>query len=221
MYCDNCHRQSPDNFVNCPYCSAPLKSGKRKKPQKFIKKKERNKPVSFKSAVIIIVAIAFVLAISAVVTGALTGSKPDKVVKTMVNATQTNDAELYYSLYDEQIKEYYKENFYYGDEETFNALTSPLGESRAFYTSKCGDNFTLKYKITDIEYLSEEHLELHNNSLTTLYNYNKLPEKTAILEIEVEAEGEEGSYKSVYADFYCSRINGKWYKMLVSPTTVA
>lgn len=214
MYCDNCHRQSPDNFVNCPYCSAPLKNNKRKKPQKFVKKKEIKKPVSFKTAVIITVIIAFLLAVSAVVTGVVTGSKPDIVVKTMVNAIETNDAKLYYSLYDEQIIEYYKENWYYGDEETFNAVTKPLQESRDFYTTKCGENFTLKYKITDVNYLTDESFEHCCDSLAVGYNYKKLPKKIALLNFEIEAKGDNGTYKSVYENFLCAQIGGDWYKMV-------
>lgn len=211
MYCDNCHRQSPDNFVNCPYCSAPLKNNKRKKPQKFTKKKERSKPVSFKTAVIITVAVAFVLAVSAVITGSITGSKPDKVIKTMVTAIETNDAKLYYSLYDEQIKAYYKENWYYGDEETFDAITKPLNESRDFYISKCGEDFSFKYKINDITYISEEALERANETLQVSFNYSRFPTKVAFLDFEIEAKGEKGTYKTVYDKLTCLQINGKWY----------
>lgn len=211
MYCDNCHRQSPDNFVNCPYCSAPLKNNKRKKPQKFTKKKEHRKPVSFKTAVIITVAVAFVLAIVAIVTGAITGAKPDKVIKTMVTAIEANDAKLYYSLYDEQIKEYYKENWYYGDEETFDAVTKPLNESRDFYISKCGEDFTLEYKINDITYISDEALEGANENLQASFNYTQFPTKVAFLDFEIEAKGEKGTYKTVYDKLTCLQINGKWY----------
>ena len=211
MYCDNCHRQSPDNFVNCPYCSAPLKNIKRKKPQKFTKKKEHKKPVSFKTAVIITSLVAFVLAVSAVVTGVITGSKPDKVVKTMVTAIETNDAKLYYSLYDEQIKSYYKENWYYGDEETFDAVTKPLNESRDFYISKCGEDFSLKYKITDITYIKEESIELVNENLQASFNYTVFPTKVAFLDFEIEAKGEKGAYKTVYEKLTCLQIGGKWY----------
>lgn len=210
MYCDNCHRQSPDNFVNCPYCSAPL-NNKRKKPQKFTKKKERRKPVSFKTFVIITVAVAFVLAVSAVIIGAITGAKPDKAIKTMVTAIETNDAKLYYSLYDEQIKEYYKENWYYGDEETFDAITKPLNESRDFYISKCGEGFSLNYKIKDITYISGEALETVNDTLQISFNYSKFPTKVAFMDFEIEAKGENGSYKTVYEKLVCLQINGKWY----------
>ncbi len=211
MYCDNCHRQSPDNFVNCPYCSAPLKTNKSKKPQKFTKKKELKKPVSFKTTVIIVVAIAFVLAVSAVVTGAITGSKPDKVIRTMVTAIESNDAKLYYSLYDEQIKEYYKDNWYYGDEETFDAVTKPLSESRDFYILKCGEDFSLDYKITDITYVTGDSLVSVNNSLQLSFNYSEFPTKVAFLDFEIEAKGEKGTYKSVYEKLVCLQIGGKWY----------
>ena len=211
MYCDNCHRQSPDNFVNCPYCSAPLNNTKRKKPQKFIKKKEHKKPFSFKTAVIIIVLVAFILAVSAVITGAITGSKPDKVVKTMVTAIENNDAKLYYTLYDEQIKEYYKENWYYGDEETFAAITKPLNDSRDFYISKCGEDFSLKYKITDVTYISEASVESVKDNLQASFNYSKIPTKVAFLSFEIEAKGEVGEYKTVYEKLICLQINGKWY----------
>lgn len=211
MYCDNCHRQSPDNFVNCPYCSAPLKNNRRKKPQKFTKKKEYKKLLSFKTTVIITVAVAFVLAVTAVVIGSITGSKPDKVIKTMVKAIETNDSRLYYSLYDEQIKSYYKENWYYGDEETFDAITKPLNESRAFYISKCGEDFSLDYKINDITYMSEEALESVKDTLQVSFNYSAFPTKVAFLDFEIEAKGESGSYKTVYEKLTCLQINGKWY----------
>ena len=211
MYCDNCHRQSPDNFVNCPYCSAPLKNNKKRKPQKFIKKKERQKPVSFKTVVIIAVLVAFVLAVSAVITGVITGSKPDKVVKTMVTAIQNNDAELYYTLYDEQIKEYYKENWYYGDEETFDAVTKPLRDSRDFYISKCGKDFSLKYRINNVTYIPEESIETVNETLQASFNYSGFAKKVAFLDFEIEAKGKNGSYKTVYEKLTCLQINGKWY----------
>ncbi len=211
MYCDNCHRQSPDNFVNCPYCSAPLKNNKHRKPKKFIKPKEKKKPVSFKTTVIISVVVALVLAVCAIVTGVLTGSKPSTTISKMVTAIETNDAKLYYSLYDEQIVEYYKENWYYGDAETFDAVTKPLSESRAFYTEKCGKDFTLDYKITDITYITEESLVSFNNSLEVSFNYSDLPSKAAFLNFEIEAKGEKGKYKSVYENFVCLQIGGNWY----------
>lgn len=211
MYCDNCHRQSPDNFVSCPYCSAPLKNHKRKKPQKFVKPKEKKNPISFKTTVIAVVAVAFVLAVSAIITGAFTGSKPSAAIKKMVTAIETNDSELYYSLYDDQIVEYYKENWYYGDEETFEAVTKPLQESRDFYTEKCGESFTLDYEITDVTYVTGDTLNSLNNSLEISFNYSKFPTKAAFLNFEIEAKGEKGTYKSVYESFVCLQIGGKWY----------
>lgn len=211
MYCDNCHRQSPDNFVNCPYCSAPLNRNTREKPHKFIKKKERRKPFSFKTTIIILVAVAFVLAMSAVVTGVITGSKPDKVIKTMISAIENNDAKLYYTLYDDQLKSYFKENWYYGDEETFDAITKPLKESQDFYISRCGENFSLDYDITGVTYLSEDAVKSVNESLRVSFNYSDFPSKVAFLDFEIEVKGERGSYKSVYEKLLCLQIDGRWY----------
>lgn len=215
MYCDNCHRQSPDNFVNCPYCSAPLKNGKRKKPQKFIRKKERKKTVSFKTTVIITAAVAFVLGVSAIITGIVTGSKPDTVVYKMVKAIQYDDAQLYYSLYDDQIIEYYKENWYFADDETFEAVTEPLRESREFYSVKCGEDFKLNYRITDITEISENELEEYKDYLVTSFEYKKSPSKMAYVDFEIESKGDLGEYKSVYKDFVCIKLDGKWY---IQPT---
>ena len=211
MYCDNCHRQSPDNFVNCPYCSAPLKNNKRKKPQKFVKPKEKKKPMSFKTTVLVAVAVAFALAVSAIAIGAFKGAKPSTAIKKMVTAIETNDSELYYSLYDSQIIEYYKENWYYGDEETFNAIIAPLQESREFYSEKCGEEFSLDYKITDVTYITDDALEELKNSLEISYNYSKFPTKAAFLKFEIEAKGDAGEYKSVYENFVCLQVGGKWY----------
>ena len=211
MYCDNCHRQSPDNFVNCPYCSAPLKSNKRRTTKKFEKSKPDKKTLPFKTTVIISVVVAFVLAISAIVTGVLTGTKPASAIDKMVKAIEFDDAGLYYSLYDDQIVKYYKENWYYGDAETFDAVTKPLLESREFYTEKCGADFTLKYKITDVSYITGEALVSFNNSLEIFFNYSEFPAKAAFLNFEIEAKGEKGSYKSVYENFVCLQIGGKWY----------
>lgn len=211
MYCDNCHRQSPDNFVNCPYCSAPLKNQKRKKPRKFVRKRELKKPVSFKTTVIITAGVAFLLTVSAIITGIVTGSKPDTVVKKMVNAIQNDDAQLYYSLYDDRIIEYYKENWYFADEETFEAVTEPLRESREFYSEKCGENFKLDCKITNITEISESELEEYKDYLATSFDYKKFPSKMARVDFEIEAKGDSGKYKSVYEDFVCIKLGGKWY----------
>ena len=158
-----------------------------------------------------LVVVAVVLAISAIITGVLTGSKPASAVDKMVTAIQKNDAKLYYSLYDKQIVDYYKENWYYGDAETFDAVTKPLVDSREFYTEKCGSDFSLDYKITEITYITGDSLVSFNNSLDVSFNYSEFPTKAAFLNFEIEAKGEKGTYKSVYENFVCLQIGGKWY----------
>ena len=106
MYCDKCHKQSPSNFVNCAYCGAKLESPDKKAPSKFVKKKKLNIKFSFKNCLIIVSVFAMVLVLAAIFTASFTGTKPENVVKNFVKSTQSNDSELYYSLYDNNIKRY-------------------------------------------------------------------------------------------------------------------
>lgn len=213
MYCDKCHKQSPDNFVTCAYCGAKLNSPKKKEPSKFIKKREFKFNFSFKNRIIALVIFAAVLVVVAVVTVSFTGSKPEKVVKNFVKATQTADKDLYYSLYDDNIKKYKKDNRYFGDDETYAQIVQPMEKSDVFYTEKCGEDYKLTYKVTSSQTLSDEDLSDFNDVLENGFGYVEFPSRVDILCIEVVAKGVKGEYKSVYNDFWCMKIKGRWYKI--------
>ena len=68
-----------------------------------------------------------------------------------------------------------------------------------------------RYKINDVMYLSDEALESVNETLQTSFNYSAFPKKVAFLDLEIEAKGEKGTYKTVYDKLTCLQINGKWY----------
>lgn len=212
MYCEKCHRRCPDNFVTCPYCSAKLKSEEIKQPTKFSKNKHQNKYITLKSLVAVAVAIAALLAVAAVVTVFFTGTKPETVVKTFTRALNRNDETLYFSMYDEQIAEFKKENRYYEDEETFAAMTEPLEQSVSFYKEQCGEDFRVSYSIAETEYFTEEQLESLNKQLSESYGYDVLPQKAANLKVEINVKGSEGTYKTVYDSFICIKFGRKWYK---------
>lgn len=212
MYCYKCHKRSPENFVNCAYCGAKLKPEKKKQPSVFIKKEKFRINVSFKTVVAILMIIAVLISVAAIFTATVTGSKPEKVVRGFVQSVQNQDDKLFYSLYDEGIKEYKKENRYYGEEETFNNMISPMVESDSFYKEKCGENYKLTYSINSFETLSADQLMLFNEMLEENFNYIKLPSRVDILNVEITAKGDKGEYKSVYNDFLCMKIKGKWYK---------
>lgn len=212
MYCDNCHRQCPENFVTCPYCSAKLDNGEKKKPVKFVKTGRFNKTVSLKTVFGILTAVASVLVVVAICIGFFTGTKPDTVVKKFTRAVSTHDENLYYSLYDEQIVSYKKDNRYYEDEETFSAFTEPLRESVAFYNDKCGEGFVADYSVVSVDYLTDEELEDLNDTLSDTYKYASLPKKAAKLRVEINVKGDKGSYKTVYDNFYCIKIGRNWYR---------
>lgn len=213
MYCQECHKQSPENFVNCAYCGAKLAPEKKKQPSFFLKKQKRGKKPSFKTVVIGLLVFAVLLSVAAIFTATVTGSKPEKTVRSFVKAIINENEKLYYSLYDEGIKEYKKENRYYGEEETLENMVSPMHESNSFYEEKCGEDYKLSYTIKSYETLSDEELAVFNEMLESEFSYIKLPTRVDVLNVEITAKGEKGEYTSVYNDFWCMKIKGKWYKV--------
>ncbi|MGN0525805.1 MAG: hypothetical protein ACI4IF_00020 [Acutalibacteraceae bacterium] len=180
-------------------------------PNKFIKPSKLKMP-GLKTIIIVTVIIASVLMVTAITVGALTGAKPQTVVKQFTDSIQNNDADLYYSLYSEETKEYCKNYWYYDDERTFENLTEGLEKSIEFYTEQCGENFKITYKINDIKYLEDEELESYVSNLSDSYGFKKLPTKVALLNFDVVVKGDKGEYTSVYDSFYCCKIGGKWYR---------
>lgn len=216
MYCNNCHRQCPDNFSSCPYCSNKLKTDKKKKTEAIESQKNKRFKISFKGKIIVISVVAFLLCIIAVTIGLLNGSKPEMLVKTMVLSVKNKDANTYYSLYDEQIKNYNKENWYFDDSETFSAMTEPLEKTIDFYTDKCGKDFTVRYEINEVIYIENEKFNEYCDVLEKSFSYRKLPTEIATVDFVIEVKGSEGEYTSVYDSFMCMKIGGKWYRIYSS-----
>ena len=212
MYCSKCQKQSPDNFTSCAYCGAPFKTKKRRTAQRF---KAKNKRLPFltsaKKSVFVVIAAA-VIVIASVVTGLLTGGKPDSVIKTAAEATVKNDAGLYCSIFDEYYTDYCKQNKYFADDETLAALSEPMVKSDEFYRAKCGENYTLNGKVRSVEYFSDSRLDELNSELALTYGYKKNISAAACLEVEMNAKGEKGVYTTVYKDYYCIKLGGRWFK---------
>ncbi len=213
MYCHECHKQSPDNFVNCAYCGAKLKPEKKKTPSHFVSKRKLKIKISFKTLIAVLLVFATVITVAAIFTATVTGSKPERVVKGFVRAVQSQDENLYYSLYDDGIKEYKKQNRYYADDETFNNMVAPLHESKDFYTSRCGENYKLSYSVESSRTLSETELAAFNKMLESQFSYINSASRVDVMSVEIHAKGKEGEYNSLYNDFWCMKIKGKWYKV--------
>lgn len=211
MYCHKCHKQSPENFVNCAYCGAKLKPPKKKEPSKFQNKRKIKIDISLRTLLKFLIVVAAVLAVLAIITSIFTASKPEKVVKDFVHSVDTYDKELYFSLYDDNLIKYKKENRYFGDEETFNQMVIPVDDSDSFYKEKCGENFKLKYEVKSSTSLTDEELEVFNKMLESDFNYIVFPSQVDILSVEIIAKGDKGEYKSIYNDFWCMKIKGRWY----------
>lgn len=212
MYCDNCHKQSPDNFKNCAYCGAELIQPKKPAPSRFVKKERKRSGVSVKVRVAAIIAVAAVIAVAAAVTASFTSSKPESVIKIMTAAIQGNNAEKYYTIYDDSYKAFKKDSAFYDDERTFEELTSPLCKSDDFYISRCGENYKLTFVIDSVDYFTAEELTEYCDYLSEYCGYTKLPKEAARVNFKVYAKGDSGEYESIYRDFCCHRLGSKWYK---------
>lgn len=213
LYCSKCHKQSPDNFINCVYCGEKLDTPKRKHKSKPVGRRELKIKLSFRTGVRVLLCFAAVLTVVALLTSTFVGSKPEKVVKSFVKAIQSADGDVYYNLYDDNIIRYKRENRYFGDEETYEQIVSPMVESDAFYKEKCGEDYKLTYTITANRTLSDEELEAFNEMLEGGFEYIETASRVDVLGIEVNAKGSLGEYKSVYSDFWCMRIKGQWYRV--------
>ena len=212
MYCDNCHKQSPDNFKTCAYCGAVLEQPKKPAPSRFVKKERKRTALTVKMRVAAAIAVAAVIVVAAAVTASLTSSKPESVIKKMTAAVRKNDAEKYYSLYDDTFTAYKKDNAFYDDERTFEELTAPLKKSDEFYTSQCGEDYKLTYVIDGVDYFTAEELAEYCDYLSEYCGYTKLPKEAASVSFRLHAKGEKGEYESVYRNFYCHKLGSKWYK---------
>lgn len=212
MYCSKCHKQSPDNFTSCAYCGAPFKHKKKPSARRFgVKEQKRSFLSSGKKSVAVVVFAAVIVLVSVGV-GIFTGAKPGSIVKKTVKAVQNGDEALYCSVYDDCYKEYCRQNIYFDDAAVSEALASPMNETDEFYTAECGEGYKLHGKVKSVDYLSESELEKLNAELTVNYGYTKEASKAAKLNVEITAEGPAGKYTSVYKDYVCIRLGGKWYR---------
>ncbi|MBE6751998.1 MAG: hypothetical protein E7556_05655 [Ruminococcaceae bacterium] len=212
MYCEKCNKQSPENFKHCAYCGAAFhKKKKEHKENVLINKIKSYRMPTMKSRVLSLITIAIVLSIAAIITGVLTGSKPDALVKTFTHSIEQNDEELFFTLFDEQIKSYNKEYLYFDDEVVLTEMTHAMRRSNEFYKLRCGEEFKLSYIVDSVVYIEDEELEEINELLVETYLYEKTANKGAKLSFTINAKGDSGEYQSIYNDIYAIRIGGKWY----------
>lgn len=213
MYCEKCHKQSPDNFINCAYCGAKLDSPKEKAPSRFVKKQTVKAKFSLKMVLAVLVGFAIALVVAAIFTSSFTASKPEKLIKSFVKSIRSADTDMYYALYDDNIKEYKLNNRYFAEDETFRQMVHPMLESHDFYTEKCGEDYNLTYNVQSVTALSDSELLLFKEILENNFSYVEFPSQVDIICVDVIAKGEKGTYTSRYNDFWCMKIKGRWYKV--------
>lgn len=219
MYCDKCHKQSPDNFERCVYCGAPLAEKKPPKPSRFAKSRKRLQPAVLRKRALFFAAAAALIAVAAIVTAAFTSSKPETVVRNIVRATESGNEDLYFDTYCDAFVRYQTEKVYFDEARTKEALTKPLRESDAFYRDKCGD-YRLSYHMLASRKVTDEELDAYRAYLREYCGFTKNPSAVTVVAFTVEAKGEKGSYTSEYRDFYCVRVGGRWYRSEKPTATV-
>lgn len=212
MYCSKCKKQSPDNFTICAYCGAKLKADTAKKHIIYKTDEKRIHLPRPKSIVATFIATAVIIALVSGIVGIATGGKPESVLKLISSATEEKNSEKYLGLYDEFYKEYEKENRYYSEDELKAALCEPLFESAGFYEKTCGEDFKIKYKQESIRYITGEELDAINEALLNDYGYYKACSKAAVIDFSLEVKGSLGEYTTVYKEYYCIKLSGRWYK---------
>ena len=146
-------------------------------------------------------------------TSLFTAIKPERVIKNFVKATQSADGDLYYSLYDDNVKKYKLNNRYFAEDETYEQMILPMKNSDAFYTQKCGEEYKLTYNIKSSSTLTEEQTAVFNDVLESNFSYIEFASRVDVICVDVIAKGDKGTYTSQYNDFWCMKIKGKWYKV--------
>lgn len=212
MYCSKCKKQSPDNFTICAYCGAKLKADAPKKHIIYKTDAKRIHLPGLKSFTATLIAVAVIIALISGIVGIATGGKPESVLKLLSSSIEEKNSEKYSELYDEFYKEYEKEYRYYSDDELNAALCEPLFESVRFYEKTCGEDFKIKYRQDSIRYITGEELDAINETLLNDYGYYKTCTKAAVIDFSLEVKGSLGEYTTVYKNFYCIKLSGKWYK---------
>ncbi len=211
MYCEKCKHQSPDNFTNCAYCGEKLVTLKEK--TKTAEKVERKfMLINKKSAVITAVTAVAIISVISIIVGIVSGKKPQSVIHNMTKAITENDEDMYFSLFDGEYLEYKKECIYFTDDELLKGITEPMYETDEFYKKECGDDYKIKCRFDSVSDVDEKGIKKINDYLTEMYGYKKSVTDAAVLNFSVIAKGEKGKYESVYRDFYCIKIGGKWYR---------
>lgn len=209
MYCENCHRENPDNFDTCIYCGTSLQPEKKAGFLRYrASLREKVTPIAvFTSFAALCALLALIFSSYAVISK----EHPEKVAFSYARCVENNDAYGYSLLLCEEYKSFKLKHVYYTQEELYKALKSTLFEVNEFYKEKCGDDFTVKCKVTDTVYADDKMIGEINSYCRENLLFEKEIEKAAKLKVTLDVGGGEGKYTTVITDFICVKTDGIWY----------
>ncbi len=210
-FCENCGAEMDDNQVVCPNCGNGAEAEKAtvvEETVEEVKETTTSKTSTAKSdnikkigiiAGIAVVAVAIIVFIVSLISG---GYK--NPIKNMVKGMNKADADIYLKAYpdflkmDKTIDDDYLKEQKKDDEKTY------------------GDN--VKYTV---KFLKKEKIEKKDLEYVVDYVKEKYDEKVKIskgfkVKVEQRTKGKE-DYDYGTTDMYVYKIDGKWYRLSVSP----
>lgn len=208
MYCENCHRENPENFETCIYCGTSLMPEKKAGFLRYRGSlREKVTPIAvFTSFAAICALLALIFSSYAVISK----EHPEKVAFSYALSIENNDAHGYSLLLCDEYKRFKLKYVYYTQEEYDKELKSTLFEANEFYGKKCGDGFTVKCKVTDTVYADGKLIGEINSYCRENLFFEKEIEKAAKLKVTLDVIGKEGKYTTVIPDFICVKTDGLW-----------
>ena len=218
MYCENCHRDNPDNFDTCIYCGTSMLPENRVSLLKSRNSlRQALTPLRIFSVLFILCAIAGIIGFAVAKTSE---EHPEAVAKAYAAAVTENNVDSVYALYDSGYRSFMIDNYYYSQKEMKSKLASDLGEMFDFYTSECGTGFEIDCEASDFEYADAAGIAAVNSFLTSKYKYTAVITDAARYTVTLSVKGKQGDYLTVINDYTCIKLDGVWYKCDVCPADV-
>ncbi len=136
---------------------------------------------------------------------------PEKCAYAYAAAVESGDEEAYAALYDEEYVQFQIDYSYYKKSAFEAVLKNELGKMTSFYTEKCGENYSLDCKVTEINYADVKRLSEIQAYYIGEMKYKNEIETAAKLRVILKVNGKDGTYQTIMPDFFCLKIGGAWF----------
>lgn len=213
-YCQNCGAVVGEGYSACPNCGAPVANNAVVNNYNIpAPKAEVNTEKTTRFIVIGVAVLVAVIAVVAIITG-IVANGYKKPIKQIAKAYEQCDFQLMHEAAEPFISQY--EDIL--GEEAVEELGDEFEDDAELLEDECGKGYTVEVKFgeaekyTDdeiadfVEELEEEHyLEYDADEISKLYE----------VDVEMTAEGEDGTEEVEDNTYYVAKIDGKWFVIFV------